>query len=175
MMSILLSRFREKKTTTEILENLDSKIEKIEKCRYTTERRHKRIVANLILYSVILYIISVFIFYFCFFPTSLYDQILYITPLLIFPIVILLTKKMVTWYYKRKIYKNHEKLCVMQWEKEKILAEVTKTETYEKAKQILLKFAPDQLKMRPLSPFVSQLKSVKKVGLNGTPSRKDRN
>lgn len=52
---------------------------------------------------------------------------------------------MVTWYYKRKISENEEKLSTMQLEKKKILDEVTETETYKKAKEILLKFAPDQL------------------------------
>ena len=39
----------------------------------------------------------------------------------------------------------------MQQEKKKILDEVTETETYKKAKEILLKFAPDQLRMTPVS------------------------
>lgn len=38
----------------------------------------------------------------------------------------------------------------MQQEKSKILEEVTETETYKKAKEILLRFAPDQLKMTPV-------------------------
>ncbi|XP_006607211.1 endoplasmic reticulum junction formation protein lunapark-B [Apis dorsata] len=144
-MGIILSRFRRKKTTIEILEDLDAKIKEIEKYGHSTEQKHKKIVGTLILYSVILYIITAFIFYFYFFPASLYDQIFYIIPLLIFPILILLTKKMVTWYYKRKISENEEKLSTMQLEKKKILDEVTETETYKKAKEILLKFAPDQL------------------------------
>ncbi|XP_043590817.1 endoplasmic reticulum junction formation protein lunapark-A-like [Bombus pyrosoma] len=151
-MGIILSRFRRKKTTIEILEDLDAKIKEIEKYGYSTEQRHKKIVGTLILYSVILYIITAFIFYFYFFPASLYDQIFYIIPLLIFPILILLTKKMVTWYYKCKISKNQDRLSSMQSEKKKILDEVTETETYKKAKEILLKFAPDQLRMTPLSP-----------------------
>lgn len=167
---MILSRFRKKKTTIEILENLDSKIKEIERYGYTTEQKHKRIVGTLILYSVILYIITTLIFYFYFFPASLYDQIFYIIPLLIFPILILLTKKMVTWYYKRKISENQEKLCNMQLEKKKILEEVTETETYKKAKEILLKFAPDQLRMTPLSPQsvtkVSPVPNVTPIGYN---------
>ncbi|XP_054006218.1 endoplasmic reticulum junction formation protein lunapark-B isoform X1 [Hylaeus anthracinus] len=151
-MGIILSRFRKKKTTIEILEDLDKKIREIERYGHTTEQRHKRIVGTLILYSVILYVITAFIFYFCFFPASLYDQIFYIIPLLMFPLLILLTKKLVTWYYKRKISENEEKLSTMQTEKKKILDEVTETETYKKAKEILLKFAPDQLKMTSLTP-----------------------
>ncbi|XP_015432814.1 PREDICTED: protein lunapark-A [Dufourea novaeangliae] len=151
-MGIILSRFRKKKTTIEILEDLDMKIKEIERYGLTTEQRQKKIVGTLILYSVVLYIISAFIFYFCFFPASLYDQIFYIIPLLIFPILILLTKKLVTWYYRRKISENQEKLSEMQLEKNQILDKVTETETYKKAKEILLKFAPDQLKMTPLTP-----------------------
>ncbi|KAK9295469.1 hypothetical protein QLX08_010222 [Tetragonisca angustula] len=151
--SFLLSRFGRKKTTIEILEDLDVKIEEIERYGYSTEQRHKRIVGVLILYSVLFYIITVFVFYFYFFQASLYDQIFYIIPLLIFPILILLTKKMITWYYKCKISKNQDKLSTMQSEKKKILDEVTETETYKKAKEILLKFAPDQLTiMSSLSP-----------------------
>lgn len=40
----------------------------------------------------------------------------------------------------------------MQKEKKKILDEVMETETYKKAQEILLKFAPDQLRtMTPVS------------------------
>ncbi|XP_012285626.1 endoplasmic reticulum junction formation protein lunapark-A isoform X1 [Orussus abietinus] len=151
-MGILISRFRKKKTTIEVLEDLDVKIKEIEEYGQHTEHRHKKIVGTLIIYSVALYIIAAFIFYFYFFPASLYDQLIYITPLLIFPIIILLTKKMVSWYYKRKISRNYDKLTTMQKEKKKILDEVTETETYKKAKEILLKFAPDQLRMTSLSP-----------------------
>ncbi|XP_034947338.1 endoplasmic reticulum junction formation protein lunapark-A isoform X1 [Chelonus insularis] len=151
-MGILLSRFRKKKTTIEILDSLETKIKAIEQYGTTTEQRHKKIVGTLIIYSVILYIVTAVLFYFYFFPASLYDQLFYIIPLLIFPLLIVFTKKMVTWYYKRKISRNQEKLVEMQKEKKKILDEVTETETYKKAKEILLKFAPDQLRMSPLTP-----------------------
>lgn len=50
----------------------------------------------------------------------------------------------------------------MQQEKKKILDEVTETETYKKAKEILMKFAPDQLRMTPVSfiIFYSQCSHV---------------
>ncbi|CAD6201773.1 GSCOCG00002768001-RA-CDS [Cotesia congregata] len=151
-MGIILSRFRKKKTTIEILEDLDSQIKEIEQYGQTTEQRHKKIVGTLIIYSVLLYVVTAVLFYFYFFPASLYDQLFYITPLLVFPLLIIFTKKLVTWYYKRKISRNQEKLVDMQKEKKKILDQVTETETYKKAKEILLKFAPDQLRMTPLSP-----------------------
>ena len=148
-----LSRFgvnnQRKKTIIEILEDLDVKIKEIERYGFSTEQRQKKIVGTLILYSVIIYIITAFIFYFYFFPALLYDQIFYIISLLIFPILILLTKEMVTWYYKYKISKNQDRLSSMQSEKKKILDEVIETETYKKATEILLRFAPDQLKTTP--------------------------
>lgn len=163
-MGIILSRFRAKKTTIEILEDLDSKIKEIQEYGQNTEHRHKKIVGTLVIYSVALYITTAFIFYFYFFPASLYDQLFYITPLLIFPILILFTKKMVSWYYKRKISRNQEKLVTMQREKNKILEEVTETETYKKAKDILLRFAPDQLKETPtpvkIPPTVEKLRQL---------------
>ncbi|KAF7992455.1 hypothetical protein HCN44_001780 [Aphidius gifuensis] len=148
-MGVIFSRFRKKKTTIEILEDLDTQIKKIEQYGTTTEQRHKKIVGTLLIYSVLLYIVTAVVFYFYFFPASLYDQLFYITPLLIFPLLIIITKKMVSWYYKRKISKNHDKLITMEQEKKKILEEVTEKETYKKAKEILLKFAPDQLRMTP--------------------------
>ncbi|XP_043285047.1 endoplasmic reticulum junction formation protein lunapark-B isoform X4 [Venturia canescens] len=151
-MGILFSRFRKKKTTIEVLEDLDTKIKEIQQYGQTTEQRHKKIVGTLIIWSVALYIIAAVVFYFYFFPASLRDRFFYITPLLIFPLVIILTKRMVTWYYNRKISRNRDKLSTMQQEKKKILDEVTETETYKKAKEILMKFAPDQLRMTPLSP-----------------------
>ncbi|XP_011301002.1 protein lunapark-B isoform X1 [Fopius arisanus] len=151
-MGILISRFRKKKTTIEVLEDLDSKIKEIQQYGQTTEQRHKKIVGTLIIYSVILYVVTAILFYFYFFPAALYDQLFYIIPLLIFPLLIVFTKKLVTWYYKRKISRNQEKLSTMQEQKKKILEDVTETETYKKAKEILLKFAPDQLRMTPLTP-----------------------
>ncbi|XP_011165464.1 endoplasmic reticulum junction formation protein lunapark-A isoform X1 [Solenopsis invicta] len=159
-MGIILSRFQKKKTTIEILESLDTQIKDIQQYGQTTEQRHKKIVGTIIIYGVILYIMIAFIFYFCFFPASLYDQIFYITPLLFFPILILLTKKMVSWYYNRKITHNQEKLSTIMAEKKKILNEVTETETYKKAKEILLKFAPDELTMSPLTPKLTYRMSL---------------
>ncbi|XP_018354473.1 PREDICTED: protein lunapark-B isoform X2 [Trachymyrmex septentrionalis] len=153
-MGIILSRFQKKKTTIEILEGLDAQIKDIQQYGQTTEQRHKKIVGTIIIYGVVLYVMIAFIFYFCFFPASLYDQIFYITPLLFFPILILLTKKMVSWYYNRKITLNQEKLSTAMAEKKKILNEVTETETYKKAKEILLKFAPDEL-TNNMSPLIS--------------------
>lgn len=60
-------------------------------------------------------------------------------------------KRILTWYYSRKISKNEEKLKSLLERKEKILDEVMETETYKVAKEILEKYAPDQLRKNQVS------------------------
>ncbi|XP_050463631.1 endoplasmic reticulum junction formation protein lunapark-A isoform X1 [Cataglyphis hispanica] len=154
-MGIILPRFRKKKTTIEILEDLDAQIKETQQYAQIMERRHKKIVGTIIIYGVVLCIMIAFIFYFWFFPATLYNQLFFITLLLSFPILIFVIKKIVSWYYNCKITNNQEKLSTIVSEKKKILNEVTETETYKKAKEILLKFAPDELNMTPLSPMLT--------------------
>lgn len=145
-MGLLLSRLKRKKTTLEILESLESSIKSIEENRLHTEQRQRKIVGHLILYSVGAYVIAALLFYFLYFPASLQDQLFYITPLLIFPVIVVFVKRLVTWYYRRKLTRNQEKLHDMREEKKKLLEEVMDKETYKVAKEILEKFAPDQLR-----------------------------
>ena len=58
---------------------------------------------------------------------------------------VILVKRLVTWYYRRKLTHSQEKLHDMREEKKKLLENVMDTETYKVAKEILEKFAPDQL------------------------------
>ncbi|XP_069687633.1 endoplasmic reticulum junction formation protein lunapark-B isoform X2 [Periplaneta americana] len=145
-MGLLLSRFQRKKTTLEILESLENRIKSIEENRLHTEQRQRKIVGHLILYSVGAYVIAAVLFYFLYFPASLQDQLFYITPLLIFPVIVVFVKRLVTWYYRRKLTRNQEKLHDMREEKKKLLEDVMDKETYKVAKEILEKFAPDQLR-----------------------------
>ncbi|XP_021936390.1 protein lunapark-A isoform X2 [Zootermopsis nevadensis] len=122
------------------------RIKSIEENRLHTEQRQRKIVGHLILYSVVVYIIAAAIFYFLCFPASLQDQLFYITPLLVFPIIVVIVKRLVTWYYRRKLTRNQEKLHDMREEKKKLLEDVMDKETYKVAKEILEKFAPDHLR-----------------------------
>ena len=100
-MGLLISRFKRKKTTLEILENLEKDITNIEKYRTNTEQRQRRIVGQLIVYSVGAYVLAAAIFYFYWFPSTFREQLICGTPLLLFPILVLLLKKIVTFYYSR--------------------------------------------------------------------------
>ncbi|PSN52408.1 Protein lunapark-B [Blattella germanica] len=164
-MGVFLSRFKKKKTTLEVLEGLENKIKSIEENRINTEQRQRKIVGHLILYSVGAYILAAFVFYFLYFPANLQDQLFYITPLLIFPIIVVLLKRLVTWYYRRKLTRSQEKLHDMREEKKKLLDDVMDKETYKVAKEILEKFAPEQLRktssmVLPVKPTASHDLSV---------------
>ena len=54
-------------------------------------------------------------------------------------------KRVLTWWYHRKIEKNATQLQELTKRRTKILNEVMETETYKVAKEILEKYAPDQL------------------------------
>ncbi|XP_044738647.1 endoplasmic reticulum junction formation protein lunapark-B isoform X4 [Chrysoperla carnea] len=151
-MGAIISKFRKKRTTYEVLENLEERIKEIEEYKSNTELQRKKLVGHFILFSVGIYVIAAVLFYFFFFPATLYDQIFYITPLLIFPIIIVLVKRLLTWYFNRKIRRNQTKLVDMKSEKRKLLDKVMETETYKKAKEILEKFDPQQLPTQQMRP-----------------------
>jgi hypothetical protein len=150
-MGILISRFKRKKTILEILDSLENGIKSTEENRLHTEQKQRKIVGHLILYSVGVYVIAAVSFYFLYFRASPQDQLLYITPLLIFPIIVVFVKRLVTWYYRRKLTYNQQKLHDMREEKKRLLEDVMDKETYKVAKKILEKFAPDQPRKSPVS------------------------
>lgn len=60
-------------------------------------------------------------------------------------------KRLLTWHYRRKISKNEQKLKELHKRREKILEQVMETETYKVAKEILEKYAPDQIRRSQVS------------------------
>ena len=55
-------------------------------------------------------------------------------------------KRLLTWYYRRKVDNNEKRLKDLRTEKSKILDQVMETETYKVAKEIMELYAPDQLR-----------------------------
>ncbi|XP_075219524.1 zinc-ribbon metal-binding protein lunapark [Lycorma delicatula] len=144
-MGIILSRFRRKLTSLEELESIEEKIQDIEKYRLETEQRQKKVVGKLVVYSVGVYVLAAAVFYFLFFPASLRDRLFYIIPLLVFPIIVILVKKLISWYYVRQVSKQQDLLRRLRSSKRLLLEQVMEKETYKVARTILEKFAPDQL------------------------------
>ncbi|CAH0754342.1 unnamed protein product [Bemisia tabaci] len=69
------------------------------------------------------------------------------TVLIIIPVLVLgeVSRRFITWYYQRKIKQTQKKLIDLRAQKKRILDEVMNNETFNKAKEILEKYAPDQL------------------------------
>ncbi|CAL4167002.1 unnamed protein product, partial [Meganyctiphanes norvegica] len=63
-----------------------------------------------------------------------------------FILVVYILKRILTWWYRRKLSRNERKLEELKEKKEKILEQVMETETYKVAKEILEKYAPEQLR-----------------------------
>lgn len=56
-----------------------------------------------------------------------------------------MSRKLLSWYYRRKLSKNEIYLKILIANKKKLLEEVKDKETYKVAKEILEKYAPEQL------------------------------
>lgn len=145
-MGLIISRFRKKKSTIEILDDIHKKIESHEQFRKQNQERQKKTIGRLILYSIVTYIGAALIFYFYYLPPTWTKRLLHSSPLLIFPILIWLLKKFLHWYYVKRITKNDLVLKELQEEKKKILEEVMEKETYKKAREILQKYDNTRLK-----------------------------
>lgn len=139
-MGIILAKFRKEKTTIERLEELETKIKDIESFSISTQARQKRFVGNFLVFSVGLYVIASIVFYFAFFPSTWSKRIIYSTPLLIFPILIVFLKRLVAWFFQRKINRNANQLKTLRAEKKKIIEQVMDKETYKVACEILNRF-----------------------------------
>ncbi|RUS79063.1 hypothetical protein EGW08_013168 [Elysia chlorotica] len=142
IMGLLISRFRSKKSTIEILEGIDKDINRLQKNRKQNQERQKKIVTSLLIYSIAAYVLSAIIFFVYYFPDTWKLRFLYSLPLLIFPLLIWGLKKLLHWYFVKRIASNDGELLKLREQKKQILEDVMETETYKKAKEILEKFDP---------------------------------
>lgn len=172
-MGLIISRFRRKKTTSEILERLESKIKSIEQDGQYKEQTHKRVIGYVMAYSVGLYILFAILYYFMYVGRgqNWLHSVLHASPLLVLPIVVLFLRSSISWYYNWSLNKNRIQLSKMREEKKKILEEVMNTETYKVAKEILDKYGSPEEQSKALKPFVpSQNVPGNKPGINITPT-----
>lgn len=135
----------------EELELIEEQIIKIEKTRQVTEEEQKRVIGKLFIYSVGAYILALALFYFFFFPATVRARLFYIVPLIIFPVIVFLLKKLISWFYIRRMVRQRDLLLQLKSDKRQLLDTVMEKETYKVARVILEKFAPDQLRTSKLS------------------------
>merc|ERR1712179_29506 len=100
-MGLIISRFRKKQSTKDILEKIQNDIISIEEYSQHTQARQKRLVGSLVLYSIFLCIISLVICYFYFLPTTLQDHLILGGAVLGFILLVYILKRILTWCYRR--------------------------------------------------------------------------
>lgn len=145
-MGLLWSRFKHKPGTKELLDDIEKKQKSINEYKYSTEQQQKRLVGALIFYSSLFYILCMVITYIWYFPRTVQGQVMCIVPLVLFPVLIVLAKKLLQWYFRRKIERKNEELADLIKQKRTVLDNVMETETYKIAKEILEKYDPETLR-----------------------------
>jgi len=143
-MGFILSKFWRKKSTFEVLEQLELEITNITQFKANTVVWQKKVVGHLVTYSIVIYLLLALLVYFKLFPATrtTQEQFMLLFPFLIFPFLIWGLRKLLTWWYHRKVKRDEKKLDSLKEKKRKILNEVMDKETYKVAKQILDRFGP---------------------------------
>ncbi|KAF6203971.1 hypothetical protein GE061_002309 [Apolygus lucorum] len=170
-MGLIISRYRKKKNSEEVLEQLQKDIDTIEhRLQYSTQRQ-KVIIGKLLIYSIVCYLLIATISYFYLFPSTWKGRALICVPLFGIPLLIFYAKQFVSWIYKRDMTRSRDKLADLLKKKKKTLEEVMDTETYKKAKDILDKYAPEQTrKQSPLLQPLTQPKIPRNEQMNQNPN-----
>jgi len=149
-MGALVSRWRAKPSTVEILEGMDKDIQTLEEYSEKYQKQLKLWVGRLFLYSSLLYVFTCIIAYSWYLPEQLMGRLILSLPFVIFPLLVWLLRKFLIIIFSRRTERNNDKLEDLKAQKRKILEEVMETETYKNAKMILERFDPDSKKKMEL-------------------------
>ncbi|KAM9448364.1 endoplasmic reticulum junction formation protein lunapark-A-like isoform 1-T6 [Salvelinus alpinus] len=142
-MGVVISRFRTKPSTVEVLEGIDKDIQACEECQELYQKQLKLWVWRLLQYSSLLYLMASIIVYLWYLPEQMIGKVILVLPFVVFPLFVWLLRKGLRTLFKRRTEKNNEKLEDLKSQKRKMLLEVMETETYKTAKIILERFDPD--------------------------------
>ncbi|XP_067843692.1 endoplasmic reticulum junction formation protein lunapark-like [Heptranchias perlo] len=149
-MGVMLSCWRAKPSTIEVLERVDKEIYALEEFREKNQRLQKIWVGRLVLYSSTLYIITFIIVYLWCFPEEWTARLTLALPGFLFPLLVWLIRKVLIWLFCKRTERNSEALEDLKVQKKKILEEVMEKETYKNAKLILERFDPESKKAKEL-------------------------
>ncbi|XP_076871699.1 endoplasmic reticulum junction formation protein lunapark-B isoform X2 [Brachyhypopomus gauderio] len=145
-MGAVISRWKAKPTTVELLEDLDKDIKDLEEFRAKNQRLQKLWVGRLLFYSGALYLFTCVFVYYLYLPEQWAARLVTALPLLLFPALVWFARKLLIFLFSKRTERNNEKLEDLKAEKRKILEEVMETETYKNAKLILERFDPESKK-----------------------------
>ncbi|XP_069839098.1 endoplasmic reticulum junction formation protein lunapark isoform X4 [Dendropsophus ebraccatus] len=151
-MGALLSRWKAKPSTVEVLEKMEKEIQSLEEFQEKNQKLRKIWVGRLLLYSIILYLLTCFVVYLWYLPVGLTARLLIIIPFLLFPVIIWFARTLLIVWFSKRTERNNEALEDLKAQKKKILEEVMEKETYKAAKLILERFDPESKKIKELEP-----------------------
>ncbi|XP_008326530.1 endoplasmic reticulum junction formation protein lunapark-A [Cynoglossus semilaevis] len=149
-MGAIVSRWKAKPSTVDLLEAIDKDIQALEEYSEKNQRQLKIWIGRLLFYSSLLYLATCIVVYLWYLPEQLMGRLILLLPFLIFPLLVWLLRKMLIMIFSRRTEKNNDKLEDLKGQKRKILDEVMETETYKNAKMILERFDPDSRKKNEL-------------------------
>ncbi|XP_063256548.1 endoplasmic reticulum junction formation protein lunapark isoform X2 [Prinia subflava] len=141
-MGALISRWRAKPSTVEVLEKIDKDIKRLEEFREKNQRLQKLWVGRLLLYSSLLYLITCLIVYLWCLPDEWTARLTMTLPFFAFPLIIWCIRTLLIFFFSKRTERNNDALEDLKSQKKKILEEVMEKETYKTAKLILERFDP---------------------------------
>ncbi|CAL8389708.1 unnamed protein product [Gadus morhua 'NCC'] len=154
-MGAVVSRWKSKPSTVDVLEGIDKDIHKLEEHGEQYHKQLKVWVGRLLMYSCLLYLITCAVVYLWYLPEQTIGRVILALPFVVFPLLVWLLRKMLIALCAWRTRRNDEKLEELKVQKRKILEDVMETETYKNAKLILERFDPDSKKIELNSSFNS--------------------
>ncbi|XP_054279655.1 endoplasmic reticulum junction formation protein lunapark-B isoform X2 [Macrosteles quadrilineatus] len=168
-MGLFISRFRKKPSTEDQLKKIEDGLRKIEDYKRSTERKHKKLVASIIIYSAALYILACVVVFVWYLPESWMIRLGLLIPLVLVPVIVYFLKRLISKYFDSRMVKANEEYGDLQRKKKDIIDSVMETETFNKAKEILSKYAPEKLDKK------DQQQLARSPGLNASTDLRKRN
>ncbi|XP_062972402.1 endoplasmic reticulum junction formation protein lunapark isoform X2 [Elgaria multicarinata webbii] len=160
----MISRWRAKPSTVEVLEKIDKDIQGLEEFREKNQRQQKLWVGRFLLYSSVLYLLSCLIIYFWYLPDEWTARIIMTLPLFAFPLIVWSIRTLLIFIFSKRTERNNEALEDLKSQKKKILEEVMEKETYKAAKLILERFDPEAKKVKDFEPPSAGASAVPRPG-----------
>ncbi|XP_061464391.1 endoplasmic reticulum junction formation protein lunapark isoform X2 [Rhineura floridana] len=160
----IVSRWRAKSSTIEVLEKIDKDIQALEEFREKNQRQQKLWVGRFLLYSSVLYLISCLIIYLWYLPDEWTARFVMTLPLFAFPLIVWFLRTLLIFFFSKRTERNNEALEDLKSQKKKILEEVMEKETYKAAKLILERFDSEAKKAKDVEPPSAGASAVPRPG-----------
>ncbi|KAG9477355.1 hypothetical protein GDO78_002643 [Eleutherodactylus coqui] len=119
-MGALLSRWKAKPSTVELLEKMEKEIGSLEEFQEKNQKLRKIWIKRLLAYSTLFYLLTCFIVYLWYLPDGLTTRLLLIIPFLLFPVIIWCTRSLLIILFSRRTERNNEALEDLKAQKKKI-------------------------------------------------------